>query len=134
MLRYLSSQRSLLEDKEKRLEQIRAEEQQKTKIRISLEAAQKKYEKEMATLMRDQAKYEREMASEHANMVEETTRKLVSNTAGQLEQRIRYLQDHAKQSVHQIFADQMVLLEACVQEQYLEPLNAKRQKREAVQL
>lgn len=130
----LSSQRSLLEDKEKRLEQIRAEEQQKTKIRISLEAAQKKYEKEMATLMRDQAKYEREMASEHANMVEETTRKLVSNTAGQLEQRIRYLQDHAKQSVHQIFADQMVLLEACVQEQYLEPLNAKRQKREAVQL
>ena len=78
----LSSQKTLLEDKEKRLDQIVAEEQQKTKIRISLEAAQKKYEKEMAALMRDQAKYEREMASEHANMVEETTRKLVNSTAG----------------------------------------------------
>jgi hypothetical protein len=130
----LASQKELLSDKEKRLEQIMHEEQQKTNRRMSLEMAQKKYEKEMASLMRDQAKYEREMANEHANILEETTRKLVNSTAGQLDQRIRYLQDHAKQSIHQIFADQMNLLEACVQEQYLEPLNAKRQKREEVQV
>ena len=130
----MAEQKKNLADKEKRLEQIAAEEQQKTNRRISAEMAQKKYEKEVEKLAREQAKYEREMAIEHSNMVDETTRKLVSNTAGQLEQRIRYLQDHAKQSVHQIFADQMVLLEACVQEQYLEPLNAKRQKREAVQV
>jgi hypothetical protein len=110
------------------------EEQQKTNRRISAEMAQKKYEKEVEKLARDQAKYEREMANEHANILEETTRKLVNSTAGQLDQRIRYLQDHAKQSIHQIFADQMNLLEACVQEQYLEPLNAKRQKREEVQV
>ena len=130
----LASQKEVLDNKEERLEQIIAEEQQKTNRRMSLEMAQKKYEKEMASLMRDQAKYEREMANEHANILEETTRKLVNSTAGQLDQRIRYLQDHAKQSIHQIFADQMNLLEACVQEQYLEPLNAKRQKREEVQV
>ena len=125
--------KALIADKEKRVEQIMAEEEKKTHRRMSLEAAQRKYEQEKEKLRKDQEKYERQMAKEHETLVEDTTRKLVNSTAGQLEQRIRYLQDYAKQSIAKIFADQVSLLEACVKEQYLEPLNAKSTQRAEVQ-
>ncbi len=130
----LSEAKALIADREKRIEQIMAEEEKKTHRRMSLEAAQRKYEQEKAKLAKDQEKYERQMAKEQQDLIENTTRKLINSTAGQLEQRIRYLQDYAKTSIAKIFADQVTLLEACVKEQYLEPLNAKSQQRGEVQL
>lgn len=129
----MERQQSIMTDKESRLAEILAEEHRKTGMRMSLEAAQKKYTKEMETFQRKKAEFEQAMASERKNVIEDTLRKLIAGTAGQLDQRIVYLNNHAKESIQQIFSNQMELLESCVKEQFLEPLNAKRATREEVQ-
>jgi hypothetical protein len=126
-------QKKALADKEARMAQIAAEEELKTGIRLSLEKAQKKYAREIADFERKQAELERRERQEQADLIQDTVKQLIKSTAGQLDQRIRYLQDHAAKAIHTLFMNQLELLQACVQEQYLEPLNAKRAKREEVQ-
>ncbi len=122
-----------LKDKEARLAQISAEEERKTGIRMSLEKAQKKYEREIADFEKKQALYERQARDAQASLVHETTQRLIKNTAGQLDQRIRYLENHVADAISQVFMDQLKALQACVEEQYLEPMKAKLEKREEIQ-
>lgn len=122
-----------LADKEARMAQIAAEEEKKTGIRMSLEKAQKKYEREVADFEKKKAAYEQQAHSAQSDLVQETMQKLIKNTAGQLDQRIRYLQDHVADAIHKVFSDQLKALQACVEEQYLEPLSAKLAKREEIQ-
>ncbi len=128
-----AQQLKALEDKEARMAQIMAEEERKTGLRMTLEKAQKKYEREVADFERKKALYEQQAKAAQSDMVHETTQRLIKNTAGQLDQRIRYLQDHVADGIHQVFMDQLQALQACVQEQYLEPMNAKLAKREEIQ-
>ena len=97
-----------------------------------LEQAQKKYEKELAEFKRKQEKYEKEAKEQHQATVEEALHKLIKTTAGQLQQRIDYLEKQVVQSIYQVFDEQLKLLHGCVEEQYLEPLNAKKQQREEI--
>jgi len=126
-------QQKAIEDKEGRLAQIAAEEERKTGIRMSLEKAQKKYEREVTEFEKKKALYEQQAKAAQGDLVHETTQRLISNTAGQLDQRVRYLQEHVTDAIHKIFSDQLVALQACVNDQYLEPLNAKLSKREEIQ-
>ena len=128
-----TEQRKLMADKESRLAQIAADEEQKTGIRLSLDKTQKKYEREIADFERKQAAMERQAKEDQDDLIRDTVKRLINGTAGQLDQRIRYLQDHAAQAIHTLFMNQLELLKGCVQEQYLEPLNAKRAKHEEVQ-
>ena len=123
----------ILADKEARMEQIALDEEKKTGIRMSLEKAQKKYEREVADFEKKKAAYEQQAQAAQHDLVQETTQKLIKNTAGQLDQRIRYLQDHVADAIHKVFSDQLKALQACVEEQYLEPLSAKLAKREEIQ-
>jgi hypothetical protein len=59
--------------------------------------------------------------------------RLVKRTSGQLDQRIQYLEAHVADAIQKVFDDQLAALQACVREQYLEPLNAKREKRAEIQ-
>lgn len=127
-----AAEQEKLADKERRLEQIIKEEEQKTGRRMVLEQAQKKYEKELAEFKRKQEKYEKEAKEQHQATVEEALHKLIKTTAGQLQQRIDYLEKQVVQSIYQVFDDQLKLLHGCVEEQYLEPLNAKKQQREEI--
>lgn len=120
-------------DKEARLAQIAAEEERKTGLRMSLEKAQKKYEREVADAERRKAQAEQQAKAAEGDLLQEITQRLIRNTAGQLNQRIQYLQNHAAKSIERVFADQLQALQACVEEQYMEPLNAKRVKREELQ-
>lgn len=122
-----------LADKEARMEQIATEEEKKTGLRMSLEKAQKKYEREVADFEKKKAAYEQQAQAAQSDLAQETTQKLIKNTAGQLDQRIRYLQDHVADAIHKVFSDQLKALQACVEEQYLEPLRAKLAKREEIQ-
>lgn len=124
---------SILANKEAKMAEIAEEEERKTGIRMSLEKAQKKYEREVADRKRKVAEHEKKAREAEVDLANETAQRLVRSTAGQLEQRIRYLQDHAAQAISQVFADQMTLLQECVQEQFMEPLNAKRAQRQEVQ-
>jgi predicted nuclease with TOPRIM domain len=94
-----------LADKEQRLEQIIAEEERKTGMRMTLEKAQKKYEREVSTFEKKKAQIEQQSQVAEGELIKETTQRLIKNTAGQ--------QD-------------------CVKEQYLEPLNAKLEKRREI--
>lgn len=122
-----------LNDKEQRLEQIIAEEERKTGQRMTLEKAQKKYEREVADFEKKKARFEQQAQAAEGALVKETTQRLIRNTAGQLEQRIRHLQNHVKDAIEKVFADQLQALQDCVKEQYLEPLNAKLEKRREIQ-
>lgn len=125
---------AVIADKEARLAAIAAEEERKTGVRLSLEKAQKKYEREVADAERKKMQAEQQAKAAEGELVQEITQRLIRNTAGQLEQRIRYLENHASKSIEKVFADQLKALQACVEDQYLEPLNAKRAKREQLQL
>lgn len=123
---------TLLADKEQRLEDIVAEEERKTGMRMTLDKAQKKYEREVAAFEKKKAQFEQQSQAAEGQLIKETTQRLVKNTAGQLEQRIRHLENHVKDAVHNVFADQLQALQDCVKEQYLEPLNAKLEKRREI--
>lgn len=124
---------SAMADKESRLAQIMTEEERKTGVRMSLEKAQKRYEREVAEFEKKKAAYEQQAKAAQGDLVRETTQRLIKNTAGQLKQRIDHLQNHVADAIQKVFDDQLQALQACVQEQYLEPLNAKLEKRKEVQ-
>lgn len=125
--------KNLIGQKEARLAEIAAAEERKTGIRISQEKAQKKYEREVADAERRKRQAEQQAKAVEGEMVQEITKRLIRNTAGQLDQRIRYLEGHVSGAIEKVFADQLQALQVCVEEQYLEPLNAKRAKREELQ-
>lgn len=125
---------SAMADKESRLAQIMTEEERKTGVRMSLEKAQKRYEREVAEFEKKKAAYEQQAKAAQGDLVRETTQRLIKNTAGQLKQRIDHLQNHVADAIQKVFDDQLQALQACVQEQYLEPLNAKLEKRKEVQI
>lgn len=125
--------KNLIDQKEARLAEIAAAEERKTGIRISQEKVQKKYEREVVDAERRKKQAEQQAKAVEGEMVQEITKRLIRNTAGQLDQRIRYLEGHVSGAIEKVFADQLRALQACVEEQYLEPLNAKRAKREELQ-
>ena len=125
--------KNLIDQKESRLIEIADEEARKTGVRLSLEKAQKKYEREVADAERKKMQAEQQAKVTEGELVQEITQRLIKNTAGQLDQRIRYLENHVSDSIQKVFADQLQALQACVEEQYLEPLSAKRAKREELQ-
>lgn len=125
--------KNLIDQKEARLAEIAAAEERKTGIRLSQEKAQKKYEREVADAERRKKQAEQQAKAVEGEMAQEITKRLIRNTAGQLDQRIRYLEGHVSGAIEKVFADQLRALQACVEEQYLEPLNAKRAKREQLQ-
>jgi len=122
-----------LQDKETFLQTLIAEEQRKTGLRMSLEKAQKKYEQELSKLERQRLTYEQQIQESQGNLVRQAMQRLVKRTSGQLDQRIQYLEAHVADAIQKVFDDQLAALQACVREQYLEPLNAKREKRAEIQ-
>lgn len=128
----MTSQLAVLEDKTARVDAIMAEEYRKNGIRISAEAAQRRYEKELANFIRKKQQEEQKHARTHQNLVEEMLAKLTAGTAGQLQQRITYLKGHVATAIRQIYSNQLDLLRDCVTEQFVEPLNDKRAQRESV--
>ena len=130
----LAERKKVLDEKEKWMLAVAAEEERKTGLRISKELMQKRYEKELADLQRKQSKLESKIRQDQDQLIHDTTLRLIRSTAGQLEQRIRYLQEHVSGAIEKIFNDQLELLKQCVEEQCLEPLNAKRLQRQEVQI
>jgi len=126
-------QKNQIDEKEARLAHIAADEERKTGIRMSLEREQKKHEREVARVEKMKIQAAQQAKAAEGDMVQEITQRLIKSTAGQLEQRIRYLENHASNAIQKVFMDQLQALQACVEEQYLEPLNAKRAKREELQ-
>jgi hypothetical protein len=119
--------------REDQLQAIIDEEYRKTEVKISTEAAMRKYDKKVQAFRRKQAQAEQQYMQAQRDVVADTVARLRSATAGQLEQRIAYLRQHVAEAIHDLYERQLQLLAECVQEQYVEPLNAKRAQRGSVQ-
>jgi GTPase SAR1 family protein len=118
--------------KEAQLEAIKEEERRRTGQIISDEAAMRKYKKKLESFERQMKEAVRRRADAERDVVDDTLSRLRHATVGLLDQRIAYLKQHASEAIHQLYETQLELLAECVQEQYIEPLNAKRAQRESV--
>lgn len=123
-----------IESKEEALSRIIQEEEKLTGQRISAEMAKKRLEKQQAKLAKDAEHAKAAAAQERQTLVAEGMRKLSRNTVAKLDDTIVYLNQHLVAAVRAVFMAQAKLLASCVQEQLMEPLNAKRAQRQEVQL
>lgn len=119
-------------NKEAAVDALIAEQQRMYNIKMTKEAARKKVERELKKRERELNELLQKQSQDIDNLVRETTQKLRSNTAGQLDKKIKYISNNVLDSVRIIFSNQMDYLERCVKEQYLESLNAKCQQLEKV--
>jgi GTPase SAR1 family protein len=128
----IQREEAALAQKEAQLQAIREEEKRRTGQIISDEAALRKYQKKLDQFARQKREAERRHAEAQRDVVGDTWARLKRVTIGQLDQRIAYLKEHASEAIHDLYETQLELLADCVQEQYIEPLNAKRGQRESV--
>ncbi|MPS82269.1 MAG: hypothetical protein E2591_29825 [Achromobacter sp.] len=123
-----------LESTEDALARIIQEEEALTGQRISAEMAKRRLEKQQAKLAREAERASHAAALERQTLVADGIRKLSRNTAAKLDDTIAYLDRHLTAAVRAVFMQQADFLASCVQEQLMEPLNAKRAQRHDVQL
>ena len=123
-----------MESKEDALARIIREEEELTGQRISAEMAKKRLEKQQAKLAKDAERAKAAVVQERQTLVADGMRKLSRNTVAKLDDTIAYLNRHLATAVRTVFKEQAKLLASCVQEQLMEPLNAKRAQRQEVQL
>jgi len=123
-----------IESKEEALARVIREEEELTGQRITLEMAQKRLKKQQEKLAKEAERAQAAAALERQTLVADGLRKLSRNTVAKLDDTIAYLDQHLATAVRGVFMEQAKLLASCVQEQLMEPLNAKRAQRQEVQL
>lgn len=123
-----------IESKEEALARVIREEEELTGQRITLEMAQKRLKKQQEKLAKEAERAQAAAALERQTLVADGLRKLSRNTVAKLDDTIAYLNQHLAKAVRGVFMEQAKLLASCVQEQLMEPLNAKRAQRQEVQL
>ncbi len=126
--------RNKLESKEDALARIIREEEEISGQRISLEMAMKRLKKQQDKLEKDAQRAQEAALQERKTLAADGMRKLSRNTVARLDDTIAYLREHLDQAIRSVFMEQAKLLASCVQEQLMEPLNAKRAQRQEVQL
>ena len=123
-----------MESKEDSLARIIREEEELTGERITAEMAMKRLVKQQAKLAKEAGRTKDAADQERQTLVADGMRKLSRNTVAKLDDTIIYLNQHLAAAVRAVFMEQAKLLASCVQEQLMEPLNAKRAQRQEVQL
>ncbi|WP_306392283.1 dynamin family protein [Telluria beijingensis] len=129
----IQREEAAMKNEKEQLAAIVEEERRRSGVTISLEAAKRKYDRKVERFMEQKAEAERNAAQARNDVVAQTLERLRRATVGQLDQRIAYLRGHLAESIHALYDRQLQMLGDCVQEQFVEPLNAKRAQREAVQ-
>jgi len=123
-----------IESMEEALARIIQDEEELTGQRISAEMAKKRLEKQQAKLAREADRAIQAAAQEREALIADGIRKLSRNTVARLDDTIAYMDKHLASAVRAVFMEQAKLLASCVQEQLMEPLNAKKAQRQEVQL
>ncbi|GAB3445599.1 dynamin family protein [Insolitispirillum peregrinum] len=124
----------VLSSKEKIVEKIIAEEFEKTGQRIKLEIAQKKAKKELSRIEREYADKEKIFNEVKAKAVVNLRDNLVRNTSGKIESVVKDINSQSGDAIRKIFNDHFLLIDRCIEEQFIEPLNAQKAQRAQVHL
>lgn len=121
---------TVLNDKEKALEEIIRVEEEKTGRRLSMEAARRRLEQQLEKMRAHQAAAAQQQREELETLVARVQRQLVHDTSGQLASFIRMLEKNAAEGLTGVFNHQLNYLQTCVHEQFMEPLHSKQASRE----
>ena len=124
--------KGMLKQREAALEQIQKEEEAKSGKRISQERLTKKYEQQMREAKAALANAEQQSQSNRQEQIAQALRSLTKSTAGEIDKRMATLQGQVLPAIEQAFTQQLQLLKDCVEEQFMQPLQAKLQKRQEV--
>lgn len=116
----------------KMYEKLMAEEAAKNSQRQTAEVLKRKAEQKCAKLEKERKEQDQNLAKEQKTLITNTLRQLRAGTVGELESRIKYLENSAGKAVELLFFAQLEGLLKCVEEQFMQPLRAKQAKREEV--
>jgi GTPase SAR1 family protein len=118
--------------REKMLDQLMEAEVERNEKRQTVEVLRRKAEQQLAKMEKQRKAQEQSIAKEQEVIVADTLHTLRNNTMGELNNRIHYLEKNASKIIEQLFDNQLTALLACVEEQFMQPLQAKQAKREEV--
>ncbi|UJS24073.1 dynamin family protein [Thiothrix winogradskyi] len=116
----------------KLLEKLMQEEAERSKQRQTAEVMRRKAEQQLAKIEKQRKEKEASIVKEQQAIVADTLRALQNSTMGELNNRIGFLEKNVSKSIEKLFDDQLDVLLACVEEQFMQPLRAKQAKREEV--
>lgn len=120
------------ESREKVLERIQAEEQEKSGKRLSQERLVKKYDQQMREAESKLAKAEQQSQANRQEQVAQALSSLTKSTAGEIDKRMTTLQGQVVPAIEHAFTQQLQLLKGCVEEQFMQPMQAKLQQRQEI--
>ena len=120
------------ESREKALERIQAEEQEKSGKRLSQERLVKKYDQQMREAESKLAKAEQQSQANRQELIAQALSSLTKSTAGEINKRMTTLQGLVVPAIEQAFTQQLQLLKGCVEEQFMQPMQAKLQQRQEI--
>ncbi|UYO73929.1 dynamin family protein [Halomonas qinghailakensis] len=132
--RELDELNELHSKREQALGALMQEEFERTGRKINLEAARKKLDRQMAKREKDLQKIEHKVRQDEEALIEDTVNRLRRNTLNQLNTSIAEIDHYLTHNLRQVFMEQAMILANCVQEQMLEPLNAKRAQQQEIEM
>lgn len=121
----IKKQQACIDHCEAYLQTIIEEEYKKTGILMSLDNAKKKHAKEKLKLAKQKIEVEKKLNMDISKIIEEIKYKLLYETKNNLKQKISYIEKNIPKSIYKLFDDQFNILNQCIKEQYVEPVNAK---------
>ena len=121
-----------IQTREQHIDALMQAEAEKSLQRQTVEVLRRKAEQQFAKLEKQRKEQEQRLDAEKQQLITETLRNLKNNTVGELNQRIYYLETNASKIIEQLFESQLDELLRCVEEQFMQPLRAKQNKREEV--
>lgn len=127
-----SEYRSMMSQREAALEKIQKEEETKSGKRLSQERLMKKYEQQMREAKAELAKAEQQSQTNRQEQIAQALSSLTKSTAGEIDKRMQTLEGQVLPAIDQAFEQQLKLLKDCVEEQFMQPLQAKLQQRQEV--
>lgn len=119
----------MVSEKEQAIQDIIDEYQEKHEVKISREKAKREYKKKLKRKKKKMQKLEEEKSESLEKAVEEAYEHLHRSTVRALRQRRDNLSEQVADSIQQLFDRHCEQLEDAVREQYMEPLQTKRDMR-----
>lgn len=119
--------------KEDAIKKIIEDEEALTGVRRNFDAAKRKAENEYAKMERAASQAAIRAGRERDDLIAASVRRLSRETTLKLEETIKFLNNYVTHTVPTVFLDQATLLENCIREELMEPVNAKRDQLQEVQ-
>ncbi|MDQ7014809.1 MAG: dynamin family protein [Gammaproteobacteria bacterium] len=122
-----------LETREDAMERLMAEASANDAKKVKFEVLQRKAEKRWEKEEKKRAAAEQKEAKARTEKTAEVLRSLKQSTLGELSQRIAFLKKNMDSSIKQLFDDQLDSLLLLVENEFMQPLKAKRADRAKIQ-